>query len=210
MSEAETKARILEIALKLFSRKGYSSVSIRDICGKVGIKESSVYYHFKNKQDIFDVLCKSFMDVSYALPGAFNEEAAKVTAVSDDDFLMVCQSFLNDYLMNEKINQFLRMLIIEQGTNPQAAALYHKVLFDDAIEGQKAIFSWLAGMGFLRDDDVEGMVMAYYAPVLYMFQRYLVSQEITEEVRTEVNQKLLKHVDYFLSEYKAITEKRDQ
>jgi recombinational DNA repair protein (RecF pathway) len=65
-------------------------------------------------------------------------------------------------------------------------------------------------MGFLRDDDVEGMVMAYYAPVLYMFQRYLVSQEITEEVRTEVNQKLLKHVDYFLSEYKVITEKRDQ
>ncbi|MGN1451448.1 MAG: TetR/AcrR family transcriptional regulator, partial [Eubacteriales bacterium] len=49
-----TKKKISEAALNLFAENGYSSVSIRDICKQVQIKESSVYYHFKNKQAIFD------------------------------------------------------------------------------------------------------------------------------------------------------------
>ena len=51
-----TKERIIDQALDLFSRKGYDGVSVRDISGAVGIKESSLYNHFKNKQDIFDTI----------------------------------------------------------------------------------------------------------------------------------------------------------
>ena len=43
-----TKQQIFEVSLDLFSKKGYSAVSIRDICKYVQIKESSIYYHFKN------------------------------------------------------------------------------------------------------------------------------------------------------------------
>jgi antitoxin component of RelBE/YafQ-DinJ toxin-antitoxin module len=41
---------------------GFSAVSIRDICGKVEIKESSVYYHYKNKQAILDAILQLFTD----------------------------------------------------------------------------------------------------------------------------------------------------
>ncbi len=200
--KVDTKQLILEVSLDLFSQRGYSSVSIRDICGKVGIKESTVYYHFKNKQDIFDVLCKSFTDVTYAMPRDFSLQMSKVTMVKPEEFLLVCQSFLNDYLMNEKVNKFIRMLIIEQSTNPPAASLYHKILFDEALTGQKVIFEWLVKIGFLKDVDVEGMVMDYYAPVVFMFHRFLVSEQITEEIKAEVNQKLINHVQNFLVKYK--------
>lgn len=43
----DTKQRILDVSLDLFSRSGFSAVSIRDICGQVQIKESSIYYYFK-------------------------------------------------------------------------------------------------------------------------------------------------------------------
>lgn len=55
-----TKQRILNVALDLFSQKGFSAASIRDICKVVDIKESSVYYHFKNKLAIFDELLQHF------------------------------------------------------------------------------------------------------------------------------------------------------
>ena len=45
-----TKEKILDVSLSMFSTSGYEAVSIRDICRTVGIKESSIYYHFKNKQ----------------------------------------------------------------------------------------------------------------------------------------------------------------
>lgn len=40
----DTKQRILDVSLELFSQNGFSAVSIRDICRQVQIKESSVYY----------------------------------------------------------------------------------------------------------------------------------------------------------------------
>ena len=49
-----TKEKILVNSLKLFSKKGYNGTSVRDIAYSVGIKESSLYNHFKSKQDIFD------------------------------------------------------------------------------------------------------------------------------------------------------------
>ena len=200
----DTKNRILQVSLDLFSLRGYSSVSIRDICGKVGIKESSVYHHFKSKQDIFDVLCNSFTETLYALPQAFSVEMQKVTSVKDEEFIFVCQSFVNDYLMNEKINKFIRMLIIEQSTNVQAAELYHRVLFDDAVAGQKVIYQWLVGIGFLKNSDVDMMVMEYYSHIIYLFHRYLAAGEITAGIRAEVNRSLLRHIQNFLAKYKKV------
>ncbi|MBE3554734.1 MAG: TetR/AcrR family transcriptional regulator [Thermicanus sp.] len=54
--ESSTKNKILEIADDFFSRKGYTGVSIRDITGEVGIKESSLYKHFKNKEEILQTI----------------------------------------------------------------------------------------------------------------------------------------------------------
>lgn len=56
----DTRERILEVSLELFSLRGTEAVSIRDICAQVGIKESSVYYHFKNKQAIVDEIYARF------------------------------------------------------------------------------------------------------------------------------------------------------
>ena len=58
----ETKELILKNALDMFAKSGYDSVSIRDIACKVDIKESSIYYHFKNKQDILDSLVVRYED----------------------------------------------------------------------------------------------------------------------------------------------------
>ncbi len=53
-----TKERIFEVAVNLFSVKGFDGVSVRDIAEEVGIKASSLYNHYKNKEemlnDIFD------------------------------------------------------------------------------------------------------------------------------------------------------------
>jgi len=67
----DTKQKILNVSLDLFSQKGFSAVSIRDICAQVMIKESTVYYHFKNKQAIFDELIYCFEQAAtklFAMP----------------------------------------------------------------------------------------------------------------------------------------------
>ena len=52
----DTKQRILEKSLELFSTKGYDAVSVGEIAKAVGIKAPSLYNHFPSKQAIFDAI----------------------------------------------------------------------------------------------------------------------------------------------------------
>jgi AcrR family transcriptional regulator len=44
---------ILDTSAKLFSQRGYNGVSIRDIAQACGMTNAALYYHFKNKEDLF-------------------------------------------------------------------------------------------------------------------------------------------------------------
>jgi Transcriptional regulator len=200
--KGDTKENILEVALNLFSQKGYSGVSIRDICKEVGIKESSIYNHFKSKQDIFDRLCEHFIQVTSEMSFLYYKKMAENTTVNEEEFLFACKSYVNDYLMEDKINKFICMLIIEQSTNQEAAKIYHEILFDKALEGQKQLFEWMIKIGFLKEMDTDYMVMEYYAPIVYWFHRYLVIENITEQTKNIVNQKITEHAKQFLLKYK--------
>lgn len=47
-----TKDRIFETAGKLFKEKGYTNVTINDICEACGITKSTFYYHIASKNEI--------------------------------------------------------------------------------------------------------------------------------------------------------------
>ena len=59
MKQEDTKQRILEKALELFSAQGYDSVSVGEIAAAVGIKAPSLYNHFSGKQAIFDAIVEA-------------------------------------------------------------------------------------------------------------------------------------------------------
>ena len=52
----DTRRRILDAALSLFSEKGYANVFVAEIADAVGIKAPSLYKHFAGKQEIFDAI----------------------------------------------------------------------------------------------------------------------------------------------------------
>ena len=59
MKQENTKQKILDKALELFSAQGYDSVGVGEIAKAVGIKAPSLYNHFPSKQAIFDAIVES-------------------------------------------------------------------------------------------------------------------------------------------------------
>lgn len=51
-SELTTEARILKVASRLFYERGYKATTMRALAEQVGIKGSSIYNHFSDKQAI--------------------------------------------------------------------------------------------------------------------------------------------------------------
>ena len=50
--QGSTRDRILDIALELFTERGYDKTSIRDIAERLGTTKAARFYHFKSKADI--------------------------------------------------------------------------------------------------------------------------------------------------------------
>ena len=130
MKQEDTKQRILNMALELFSAKGHDSVSVGEIAKAVGIKAPSLYNHFPSKQAIFDAIVEStavqyesdtdkidihVQDVQKDIP---------IFAKTTEDALFEKVRQIFEYsLHNETISRFRRMMTIEQFRSPELAVL---------------------------------------------------------------------------------------
>ncbi|MCD8390931.1 MAG: TetR/AcrR family transcriptional regulator [Firmicutes bacterium] len=52
----ERRNEILDIAENLFNEKGYNKTTVDDILKESGIAKGTLYYHFKNKEDILSAM----------------------------------------------------------------------------------------------------------------------------------------------------------
>lgn len=56
----ETRDRLLDNALTLFSERGYAATGIRDIIEAAGVTQPTLYYHFADKQTLFCALIERY------------------------------------------------------------------------------------------------------------------------------------------------------
>jgi AcrR family transcriptional regulator len=64
---ADTRQRILDVALELFGEHGYAGTSIADITKRLGISKAALYYHFTAKDEILSALVAEPMDAFQTL-----------------------------------------------------------------------------------------------------------------------------------------------
>ena len=180
-----TKERIMDVALHMFSERGYEAVSIRDICGEVGIKESTLYYHFKNKMDILDSLIAKFKEHIEGLlihidemPQMPSGKTKKQNSGSKD----IIDSYMMDsYLFDPFCNLMIRLMMIEQFHNEEMRALYEKTMFTDPYDIYLRVFRMLASQGAFSESQVDAIVRRYHAYMTMLTYRYLLNGELTEE-----------------------------
>lgn len=58
----KTVQKILDVATELFTKKGYEDTSINDITDKIEMSKGAIYHHFRNKEAIFEAVCKRLVE----------------------------------------------------------------------------------------------------------------------------------------------------
>lgn len=173
-----TKDRILETALSMFSEHGYDPVSIRDICGAVGIKESTVYYHFKNKQDILDSLFIRFEEHVDSLlkvlhsPDAWNHSQSP-------SFGWIDTYFFDQYLLDPFCNRMMRLMLIEQLHNKEIQQKYSRWLFEEPYRIEMSVFETLSQLGIMSKESSEQTGKGFYAYITMLVFKYLLNGKLT-------------------------------
>jgi AcrR family transcriptional regulator len=70
-----TRARILDVALELFSEHGFDGTTLQQIADRLGFTKAALYYHFRSKDDLLRALIAPAIADLDALLDADEQEA---------------------------------------------------------------------------------------------------------------------------------------
>ena len=160
MKQEDTKQRILDRALELFSAKGYDSVSVGEIAKAVGIKAPSLYNHFPSKQAIFDAIAESTAVQYEADTDKIDIHVQDVqkdiplfTETTEDALFEKVRQIFEYSLHNETISRFRRMMTIEQFRSPELAVLYSNRYVERILHYHASIFRALIESSEISAED---------------------------------------------------------
>lgn len=173
-----TRDKIIYESLNLFSKKGFDAISVRDIAKAVGIRASSIYNHFKNKQDILDTIIiqysnyitKFFENIikNYDI----NEIVMnKIKWISNEYFFKKSIDILKFYLEDEYVVKFRKLLTIEKYNNSKISALYNKIFVDDILELHSKIFESFMNANIFIKKDPYILALQFYSPAFLLFYK---------------------------------------
>ena len=81
--EAEqTRLKIIEAALKLFSRNGYSHTTLAMIAREAGFSRGPIYWHFSNKDELYEAVLAYSQEPLQALVSRSRKHDAPVAAIT--------------------------------------------------------------------------------------------------------------------------------
>ena len=128
MTKKNTKERIFDVSIDLFSQYGYDGVSIRQIAKEVGIKESSIYNHYQSKESILESILAFYINemIKEEAPvmqsrdnldmdfDQFYKEGSDrfISKLSEEKMMKITRIFLVESYHNEKIKNFVKDAII--------------------------------------------------------------------------------------------------
>ena len=170
-----TKERILQESLTLFSIRGYEAVSMREIGRSVGIKESSIYKHYSGKQAILDAIISmakteiNEMYIDLSVPNADNNNTIKnYLNMEIEDIARLCTDMTVSQINNEIVLKFRRLLTIEQFRNPELQDIFIELFIDRPMMYQEKVFEFLLESGVLKGGTANMMAMEFFSPFFMM------------------------------------------
>jgi len=189
---ATTKEKILKSSTKLFCEFGYKGTSVRNIAADVGIKQSALYNHFKNKEEIFLEVSKNIFSSPFSLK---NDEVK--------DSALKGKAFLTKYTMQYKLLTFdknsenmFRLLMIELFANEELREQFMSEFNDKNIKVLSEGFFIMMQNSLIKPSDP--MLMAHeFLSTLFYIRLQVTMLRFDSKSTDKLSTQFEKHVDFF-------------
>ena len=160
---SDTKGRILEAALEMFSQNGYAGTNIRELSASLGLVKSGVYKHYESKEAIWNAL----LDEMIAYYGEHFGSPEHLPPVPDslEGLFSMTMQMVDFTVHDEKIIMTRKVLTLEQFRDERARELATKHFLTGLTEMFTNIFAGMMDKGLIRRDDPAMLAFAYTTPI---------------------------------------------
>ena len=174
MARKNTKEKIFDVSIDLFSQNGYDGVSIRQIAKEVGIKESSIYNHYQSKESILESI------LSYYINEMLKEEAPVMQPKENlnmdfDHFYKEGSNRFISKLSEEKMMKITRIFLVESYHNEKIKKFVKEAIIGYAINGWEDLFNLMKEMNFIKKDaDIKQLAESFYYYGLFLLYEHFI------------------------------------
>lgn len=171
MCTINTEDKILNAAIVLFSQKGYSAVTTKEIAKEAGLSEMTLFRHFESKQNLFEKAFDKFV-----FSPKFIALFESLEWDLERDLNKICSSYQDTLSKNQKI---ILMHFKNEELNPD----FDATLFKFPNEFKKLLCNYFEEMrnrGAIRENP-ETLAMSFLATNFGLFITSLVMNKLTFE-----------------------------
>lgn len=135
---AETRRRILEVALEAFTEQGYDKTSMRELAKRLGFTTAALYYHFDSKDEILSALAVDYFSCPSPVDRLAEERHVGLSAwaCSVDELIEHLLGQRRLFRMVERNQAALEQLARTKTTverHRQREELFHRIVGDRSL-----------------------------------------------------------------------------
>lgn len=187
-----TKQKILKVSSILFSELGYKNTSVRKIAYTIGIRESALYNHFKNKEEIFLNVAKEIFNT----PFSNSNENIKDGAIKGKQFLQKIATQYKLLTFDKNSEDMFRLLLIELFQNKELREQFMNEFHNDNMKILSEAFFIMMQNSLIRSGDP--MMVAYeFLSTLFYIRLQVTLMRFDNSSTTSLSTQFEKHVDFF-------------
>ena len=181
---SDTKERILEAALGMFSKNGYAGTNIRELSASLGLVKSGVYKHYESKEAIWNALLDEM--TAYYREHFGSPEHLPPVPDSLEDLVTMTMRMVDFTVHDEKVIMTRKVLTLEQFRDERARELATKHFLTGLTDIFTRIFTGMMDKGLLRKDDPAMLAFAYTTPISALIHLCDREPEKTEDAIRQV------------------------
>jgi AcrR family transcriptional regulator len=189
----DTRQEIVDAALNLFAEKGFFGTSMREIARAVGVRESAIYHHFTNKEELLNTLMR---EAGEARAQRFDEALEKHKDLPVRELLThIAQGMLESWV--EVRNQKLYRLLSTEGVRlAETGKIEVDVSFRKARQRLDKLFADLAAAGQIRPT-VPGLAPLEFMAPLFLIRNMKTSPHSYHHIEGVTPEQLIEaHIDF--------------
>ncbi|SFV64286.1 Transcriptional regulator, TetR family [hydrothermal vent metagenome] len=191
---SKTKEKILKTSLKLFSAKGYKATTVRDIAGAMGVKQSALYNHFKNKDEILETLISNL--TSSAIVTLFDNKDAQELQKQGKALLASIATTFKLLSFDGQNEALYKLLMQEIFRNERIREIYNEHFYQENVKKLSGIFFGMMQNEKIVSSDPLLLANEFFSP-LFFYQMQVTLLKLDKKSTSSVVSMFEKHVDMF-------------
>jgi len=198
---SKTKEKILKHALKLFSVKGYKATTVRDIAGSIGIKQSALYNHFKNKDEILETLIRDLTSSAIVTLFDANKDTQELHKQGKSLLMSIATTF--KLLSFDGQNEALfKLLMQEIFKNERIREIYNEHFYQENVKKLSGLFFAMMQDDMIKSSDPLLLANEFFSP-LFFYQMQVSLLKLDKKSTSSIVSLFEKHVELFWDNIKV-------